>query len=149
MEIMAKSEELSQKRLLAFDIGTVRIGLAAWLPGSQLAVALPYRRRNSLKEDLKYFRTLIEERSIEALVVGLPIALSGKKTDSTKNAEFWVNTLKTEFSLPVYTQDESLSSQQAESRLIQMGHSRQKRKEQIDSLAASIILEDFLREQSH
>jgi putative holliday junction resolvase len=137
------SRNASQKRLLAFDIGTKRIGLALWNPEARLASPLEVRERKDLKTDLAYFSHLVKQHRIEALVVGIPYNLEGKETPSTTNAKFWQETLAKHFEFPVYVTDEALSTKDAMSVLRQTGAKNKKQK--VDSLAAALILEDFIR----
>jgi len=121
------------------------MGLALWNPKAQMASLLDHRKRTSLKQDLKFFRELVQKHEVEVFLIGLPYSLSGNETESTKNALFWVETLKREFSLPVYTQDESLSSVEAES-ILKVTHSSH-RKQKRDSISAALFLEEFIRAQ--
>jgi putative Holliday junction resolvase len=139
-------ENITQKRILAFDIGSKRIGLATWNPEARLASTLPMRVRKTLKEDIAYFKNVILEKKAEAILVGLPISLGGKKTESTENALFWVGQLKKHFDLPVRTYDESLSSVEA-MRLMKLKTTKQKKLLK-DSLSAALFLEEFIRAQS-
>ena len=135
-----------EQRILALDIGTKRIGLAIWIPDAKLSRSLPVLERKVLQKDLQKIKTLVEQEKIEALVVGMPYALSGAETDSTRNAKFWMQTLQENFVIPVYEQDESMSTQEAESILKASSSSHRKQKK--DSLAAALILEEFIRAHS-
>ncbi|MDB5039097.1 MAG: Holliday junction resolvase-like protein [Bacteriovoracaceae bacterium] len=121
------------------------MGLAVWEPKTRWITPLPARIRKTLKDDLKFFAALVKERAIEAFLVGLPIGLDGRITESTENALFWVNKLKTELALPVHTYDESLSTKDA-LELLKDRSSKQK-KEKKDSVAAALILEEFMRDR--
>ncbi len=134
---------VTQLRLLAFDIGSKRIGLALWNPEAQLGQPLALRVRKDLKADLSYFSHLIQEKKVEALVVGIPYNLQGESTPSTENAKFWLQKLKETFSIPIFETDEALSTKEAMSVLRQTKAKNKKQK--VDSLAAVFILEDFIR----
>lgn len=138
--------EIPKKRIMALDIGSVRIGIAIWEPQSQLAQCLPFLKRKTLQKDLEFLARLVEEKEIEAFLVGLPLSLGGKITTSTKNALFWVESLKKSFQLPVYTYDESLSSKDA-LKILKRGKSS-KAQSMKDSLSAALFLEEFIRAQS-
>jgi len=133
-------------RLLGLDVGTVRIGLATWNPEAKLSSPLEVRTRKTLKEDLRFLKHLIEVRQIEGFVVGVPYNLQGNETQSTKNALFWSQCLKENFSLPVFECDEALSTKEANSLLRQSGVKN--KKDKVDSLAAALILDEFIR-RSH
>ena len=79
---------------------------------------------------------------IDGIVVGLPLGLDGQETDQTKWLRGFIDDLKKAVSLPFYFENEALSSVRAESELESRGKKYQK--EDIDSLAACFILEDFL-----
>lgn len=144
------SESLStppnQLRILAFDLGEKRIGLALWQPEAQMASSLPYRLRKTLKEDLNFFESLISQHQAEALLLGLPVSLGGKVTPSTERTFFWRDELQKRFKLPIFLFDEALSSQEAERRLKTLGTKNWKEKK--DSLSAAIFLEGFIREKT-
>lgn len=141
-----KEIDIPKSRILAIDVGSVRLGLALWKPDSGLSECLPYRKRKKLTEDLKFLENLVEKHSIEAFLVGIPLSLSGKRTQSTKNAEFWVNTLKSHFQIPVFSIDESFSTKEALKLL--KDRSGTKKMELKDSLSAALFLEEFIRAQT-
>ena len=134
-----------EQRILSLDVGTKRIGLALWEPKTRWITPLDARSRKTLKEDLKFFEHLLKEKKIEAFLVGLPIGLDGRITKSTENALFWVGKLKETFGLPVHTYDESLSTKDALELLKDRSRSEQKQKK--DSVAAALILEEFMRDR--
>jgi putative Holliday junction resolvase len=136
---------LSKKKILALDVGSVRIGMAIWRPESQLAVSLEHLKRKSLKDDLSRIEHVVAKEQVEVFLVGLPISLSGNITQSTKNSLFWIEALKNSFQLPVYSYDESLSSKRALE--ILKGRSISEKKKKKDSLSAALFLEDFIRDQ--
>lgn len=137
--------EALNKVILSLDIGSKRIGLALWQPSTQWMQPLPRLDRKTLKVDLQVLEKLIAKHQIEAFLVGLPLSLSGKTTESTKNAIFWAEKLKETFNLPVYTHDEALSTTEALKRL---EHKKPKdRNAQKDSMSALVILEEFIRER--
>ena len=138
------SEDPIKQRVLGLDIGSKRIGLALWEPASKLTRPLEVRQRKSLKEDLRYFEELFKKENIEALVVGLPITLSGQISSSTETALFWIDQFNTHFKLPVYSFDESLTTKEAFR--IMEGESLETKKKKKDSIAAALILEGFMQD---
>lgn len=141
---MNPKNSLRQNRLLGFDIGSKRIGLALWNPGAQLASPLPIRHRKTLKEDLAFFLKVLSDHQVEGLVVGIPTSLQGRETESTKNARFWVDKLTETMNLPVYTADEAMSTKEA-NEILRETSSVKRRDEKRDSIAAALILEEFIR----
>ncbi len=134
----------SEGVLLALDVGASRIGVAQARSDVRLASPLTW-----LKVDDNILQTiadLIMETEATALVVGLPRGLHGQETDQTKSVRRFVDSLKAEVSVPVYWQDEALTSQQAEDSLLARGKNYQKG--DIDAEAAAIILHDFLEDSN-
>ena len=92
---------------------------------------------------LPELKNIIVSENAAALVVGRPRGLSGQQTAQTKRTEIFAEELKT-LGLPVYFQDEAVTSKQAEAELQARG--KPYKKSDIDALAAAYILEDWLRE---
>jgi putative Holliday junction resolvase len=89
--------------------------------------------------------TLIDEESVAGIVIGLPRALSGADTQSTKNAtEFFEQVCQHFPEIPIIQFDERLTTKQAESQLSQAGHKMEKQRNLVDSAAAVILLESYL-----
>jgi putative Holliday junction resolvase len=129
--------------VLALDVGSKRIGVAA----TSLIARLPHPLV-TLDNDDKFFdalRRLIAEESAGVLVVGLPRGLQGQETDQTRVIESFVSELKQQVDLPVYMQDEAVTSEKAETELKQRG--KPYSKGDIDALAATYILDDWLATQ--
>lgn len=137
---------LSERIILSMDFGSKRIGFAVWDPKARLPIPLAVWHRKVLEKDLSQVKELIEKYNVEILLVGKPINLSEKYTQSTQEAIFWKKQLEARFSLPIYFQDESFSTKEAEK--IMSYKKSKKKKEMKDSLAAAIILEEFLREKT-
>jgi len=141
----SKSSSKRSQRILALDIGSKRIGIAVWNPEAALAVPLPILSRKTLKDDLRFLKAVVVTQKVEAFLIGIPWSLRGKMTPSTQNALFWLDEVKRNFSIPVYEFDESFSTRSAEEILKLTGQSSmKKRKMKKDSIAAALILEDFL-----
>ena len=83
------------------------------------------------------------------MVVGLPRDLQGRETLSTRQVRNFILRLKRRTSLPLFTTDESLSSDEARQRLLEAGVSQDKIQAVLDQESAVIILERFLREQKN
>ena len=88
---------------------------------------------------------LIEEEFVAGVVIGLPRALSGLETQSTRNAtEFFEEVCAFFPEIPVIQFDERLTTKQAEYRLGQAGHKIENQRNLVDSAAAVILLESYL-----
>ena len=126
--------------ILALDMGQARVGVAQASAQSRLATPL-----TTINNDANFKTTiakLIDQHQVIALVVGLPRGLNGQLTEQTKLVRAAVADLKTTLTVPIYEQDESLTSVQAEIELTNRGKAYNKG--DIDALAATYILEDFL-----
>ena len=125
--------------LLGLDIGEKRVGVArvslpARLPQTLATLNNDYTFLDNLKN-------IIKEHQIDALVVGLPRNLNGQETDQTAFVYDFCNKYLQALNLPIIMQDETLSSRVAEDRL----KGQKYQKADIDALAATVILEDYLQ----
>ena len=132
-------------KYLGLDLGTKTLGLA--ISDSLGIIATSYK---ILRHDEDYDSLLpmlkeeIGKNHIEALVLGFPKNMNNSVGERGEIALAFKEKLEEEFQLPVYMQDERLTTRQAESLLISNDTSRKKRKKVIDSLAATIILQSYL-----
>lgn len=125
--------------ILALDVGEKRIGVAIANPVARLA-----RPLTTLSHDANIFTTLeqlITDESVSIVVVGLPRNLSGEDTDQTAYVRQFTEKLRHDM---IRFQDEALTSKKAEMELRQRGKPYDKG--DIDALAATYILEDYLRQ---
>jgi putative holliday junction resolvase len=126
--------------LLALDVGGARIGLATASSIARIPSPLTTLTNDETVQDK--LQEIINQQGIGILIVGLPRNLSGESTAQTAAIENFAEGLKV-FKLPIYFQDEAVTSAKAESELEARG--RPYTKEEIDALAATYILEDFLQ----
>jgi len=127
---------------MALDVGERRIGVA--IAGSQARLASPLTTLANARGIMGDIQKLVYEHNAFALVVGLPRGLSGQHTAQTMEVEKFKSVLERHLNIPVYWQDEALTSRQAETELQSRGKPYQK--EDVDSLSATYILEDFIRD---
>ena len=133
----------SIKFYLALDIGDKRIGVA--IANSIARIASPLTTlhvTDSINEDIV---SLINQNSINEVIIGLPRGLNGQETDQTKKIRDFVEKFKLHTELPIHLIDEAGTSLKAKDEL-----SLRKKgfiKEDVDSLAASYILEYYLNEK--
>jgi putative holliday junction resolvase len=126
--------------LLALDVGERRIGLALANSGARLSQPLmTLTQSDQVFNDLQ---DIIAKQSISLLVVGLPRNLSGQDTAQTKYVRKFSDELKALVDIPIYYENEALSSVRAKQTLD--SSKKPYPKEAIDSLAACFILDDFL-----
>lgn len=133
-------------RIMALDVGDVRIGIALSDPLKITAQGLETLTRTNDNRDFQYIWQLIEDNEVSELVVGLPKNMNGTLGPQGEKVQKFVD----EFlqhqnkSLKVIYIDERLSTVTAEKTLIAGDVSRKKRKQVVDKLAATIILQSYL-----
>ena len=132
-------------RYLGMDLGTKTLGLAT---SDKLGIiASPYKllRFNQVAEVINEVLKIIETEKIEAIVLGLPKNMNNSLGQAAERSLVFKALLETKTQVPVNLVDERLSTVEAENILIKEGVSRKKRKNIIDGLSASIILDTYLR----
>jgi len=131
-------------RTLALDFGSKRIGLA--ISDSEGEFAFPKGKldRKGRKQDLTALCELIESHEIERIVIGIPLHMNGREGVGAEAARSFASDLTEVSGIHVDTLDERLTTVEAERMLQASGRSARKRKEVIDSVAASIILRTYL-----
>ena len=134
-------------RVLGIDYGDSRIGLAMSDPLKIIASPFKTIRNEGNEKCLQVFQSLIKEKDVEAIVVGLPIGLKGQETAQTKKVREFVNLLYA-LKLPIHLEDERLSSVSAEKSMIQQNIKTGHNKGLIDQRAAAIVLQQFLDKQN-
>jgi putative Holliday junction resolvase len=130
-------------RILAIDPGTKRVGLAVSDPDQLIATPVRTLLRTSWKKLLSDIKETVSEFDAVAVVVGLPLDMDGAKTDMTDGAVTIARNLSLSLAIPVFQQDERVTSYEARGRLWRSSGSDDLRSE-VDSEAATIILSDFL-----
>jgi putative Holliday junction resolvase len=127
--------------VLALDVGEKRIGVA--LASLQARLAHPLKTLHRSKDSFEQIQALVDEHGARTVVVGLPRGLSGQTTAQTRSVEEFKAELQRVLTVPAHWQDEAVTSAQAEEELRSRG--KPYKKEDIDALAATYILEDYLR----
>ena len=127
---------------LALDVGGRRIGVAvassvALLPSPSVTL----EQSDTIFDELN---KIINEENVGIIIVGYPRGLSGQETQQTIDTEKFVEKLKQQVSLPIVFQDEALTSKYAKDELESRG--KPYGKGDIDALAATYILQDYLNE---
>src|SRR5258706_231323 len=156
-------------RLLALDVGEVRIGVA--VSDATGFLASPYTTLHvSRNEDQTWeaIRRLISETDAEGLVVGLPVSLDGQLHGQAKRVQAFAERLKQHITIPLTFWDERLSTVEAERLLAERGQEgygrrsggnrrkqgqggkgrRRRGRQEIDALAGAVILQEYLDQQS-
>ncbi len=133
---------------LGFDFGYKRIGVAV---GQQLTASASPLNTIAAKQGIPNWdliQTLIDEWRPLALVVGLPTCIDDSEQYTTGASRGFARQLRKRFDLPVYLVDERLSTVDARSYLFSRGGYRKIKQAEVDSIAACIILEQWLKTSS-
>ena len=129
---------------MALDYGDVRIGIS--LSDLLKTIASPYEtyKRKNLEEDINYFINLTKEKEVTKIIIGLPLNMDGSAGERVNKTKEFGELLAKKTGLEIEYVDERLTSVEAEEILIKSKVRRDKRKELIDKIAASLILESYL-----
>jgi putative Holliday junction resolvase len=127
-------------KILALDVGGARIGAA--LADSELKFANPLTTLTNDEHIWEVLAALIEENQVEMVVVGLPRSLQGHDTAQTQICRSFAKEVSERLKMAVALQDEAMTSVKAEDELRSRGKPYEKA--DIDALAATYILEDYL-----
>ena len=133
-------------RYLAIDYGTKRTGLA--ICDSAETIASPLAVIQGHKELLKQIADVVKAENIDAIVLGLPLNMDNSEGPQSKLVLEFSEKLKAHMNIPIYFQDERLSSFGAEEKLASAQFTRGKRKKRLDAIAAAEILEAFLEHKT-
>ncbi len=136
-----------QGRVLAIDMGSKRVGLAVSDELRLTARALQALPRTPWKRLLSSLAELCEEFDVRTIVLGLPLRLDGTEGDAAHEVRRVGQNLQLSLKLPLFFQDERLTSKDAENSLRERGIRFREIPDRVDSEAASIILCDFLEAQ--
>lgn len=131
-------------RLLGLDFGAATIGVAVSDLLGMTAQGVTTIRRENHKKDMEQLRRIVDEYQVEGFVLGLPLNMDGSRGSAVDKVESFADLLKQEFGLPVFYQDERLTTVAAHKTLLINDTSRKKRKQVVDKLAAVFILSTYL-----
>ncbi|WP_421990615.1 Holliday junction resolvase RuvX [Qipengyuania sp.] len=127
--------------LLGLDLGTKTIGVATCDAGWRFATAGKTISRSKFTKDCTVLRSLVQERSIRGVVIGLPRNMDGTEGPRAQASRAYAKNLAKALELPVLLWDERWSTASAEAAMIGQDMSRAKRAGKIDSHAAAVILQ--------
>jgi putative Holliday junction resolvase len=137
-----------QGSVLALDVGTKTIGLAATDPSGNRIFRVGVVVRKGVKQDCRVLAGICKDRKIVQLVVGLPLELDGSEGRSVRLARQVGEALSALTGLPVAYMDERFSTTEASSRLYEAGLDSRRQRKLIDAEAAAVILEDWGRKDA-
>jgi putative Holliday junction resolvase len=131
-------------RVLAIDLGTKNIGTAVSDALGMTVRPVETIRRSSNESVIARLKFLVEDLEAEAVVVGMPLRMDGTVGDAAAVAMRFIEKLRAQLDVKVFTQDERLTSYEAEQTMIERGLKRSERRARSDEFAAMIILQDYL-----
>lgn len=138
------------KKVVAFDIGNKRIGVAVTDPFCEYAIPCEtYFRTRSFDVDVRAIAKIAADRGASVIVCGLPVNFDGSESIQTVKTQEFIDGLKKVTAIPIELEDERFTTMQARETQIMGGVKRGDRKKTIDSIAASYILEGYLARQKY
>lgn len=132
-------------RYLGLDLGTKTLGIAITDKLGLIANPLKTLKFNSYEDILKPLKTLITEEQVGEIALGLPKNMDNSLGFASKRSLEFKEFLESHFDIPINLVDERLSTVEAEHYLLDADMSRKKRKDIIDAVAASVILNTYIR----
>jgi putative pre-16S rRNA nuclease len=134
-------------RVLALDLGTVRVGLALSDPLRITGQPMGRLPRSSLRDDLNALVEVVKANDVAVVVVGHPLLMSGVAGERALDAQTFAERLRGAIACPVVLWDERLTTVQAERALLEGNVSRRHRKTVVDAAAAALLLQSWLDAQ--
>ena len=133
-------------KIVGIDFGMKRIGVA--ISNSLLSFAMPIGRVERVHKNdqtlLNLLHLLKDQKDIKKFVIGLPLHLSGKESEMSLEVRKFAAFLESETKIPVEFIDERLTSKTAEGLLREREMNRKERKNHVDTLSATLILQTYL-----
>ena len=133
-------------RYIGLDLGTKTLGVAVSDKTETIASAITTLRfsENNPEEILDDLTKIMDEYKVGAIVIGLPKNMNNSLGFAAERTKEFVKVLNNTYDIPVYEQDERLSSVTANNVLLQADISRKKRKSKVHTVAATVILQNYL-----
>ena len=132
------------ERYIGLDVGDRTIGIAISDPFLLTAQSLMTINRKSKIEDIEIINDIIKEKEVSKIIVGLPKNMNNTIGPQAKKVKTFVKELRKHTDLDIEYVDERLTTVSATRVLIEQNVSRKKRKDVIDSIAATYILQTYL-----
>ncbi|WP_164111786.1 MULTISPECIES: Holliday junction resolvase RuvX [Sphingobacterium] len=136
-------------RLMAFDYGTKRIGIAVSDPLKIIATALDTVHPEKIWDFLKNY---LQHEQVETFVVGKPLQTDGTDSESAQHVVGFVRKLQREYpGISIVHVDERFTSKIASQAIAQSGIKKHKRKEKglVDTISATLILQTYMNTQKY
>lgn len=134
----------SYYKIMALDYGDARIGIALSDLTQTIAGGYENYKRVNLEADLNHIKDIIVANNVKKLVIGLPLNMNGQDSDQSIITREFAKVLENKVNIKPEFFDERLTSKLAEKVLISANVSRKKRKELVDKMSATVILQNYL-----
>ena len=133
-------------RIIGLDLGTKTLGISVSDATESIATGLTTLRftENNPELIIDDLRKIIDEYKAGMIVIGLPKNMNNTEGEAVSRTRNFISILNKNFDIDIKEQDERLSSVSANNVLIDANISRKKRKQKVDTLAATIILQNYL-----
>lgn len=133
-------------RIIGLDLGTKTLGVAVSDLTETIATGVTTLRfeENKPESVLSELKNIINEYNVKSIVIGLPKNMNNTMGQAVERTRSFIKILSDEFDLPINEQDERLSSVTANNVLLAADVSRKRRKSKVDTIAATIILQNYL-----
>ncbi|MDC0864477.1 Holliday junction resolvase RuvX [Rickettsiaceae bacterium] len=132
------------KPIISIDYGKRKIGIAISDPNHNISMPLCLIDTSSEKKQLQQIIDLIKKHDACTVVMGMPINMDGTQSDQTLAILKFADRLSTHINIPIFMQDERLTSKAADNLLKSLDLKRKQRNQKDDIIAASMILETVL-----
>lgn len=132
-------------RYLGLDLGSKTLGMA--LSDASGLIASPHqviRHNENYEQLLSEVKRVVEEKNVQEIVLGLPKNMNNTIGEKGNLSLLFKSQLEDLLKIPVHLQDERLTTVEAQNILLKQDASRKKRKQVIDEVAATIILQSYL-----
>ena len=130
-------------RIMGFDFGTKRIGVAFGQTITKTAQALKNIRATAGEPDWQALDQLVKQWQPDAMVIGIPLNMDGTEQPLSQAARAFAEKLGVRYHLPTFETDERLTTKDARERLFKEGGYKALQDGQVDQVAAQLILENW------
>lgn len=134
-------------KAMGIDFGLARIGIALSDDTKFLASPFETYKRKGEEQDVQHLMEIIKTKNVDEIVCGLPMNMAGEEQEIAKKTREFMAILNENANIDIKFVDERLSSLMAEEILKETERDWKRRKEKLDAVAASIILQDYLDEK--
>ncbi len=135
-------------RILSLDLGTKKVGVAVSDELQFTVRHVSIIERKGWKKFLKEVSTILNEFDARALVIGLPYNFDGTESEMSEEARRIARNFSLSLEIPVFLQDERVSTYEARGNLWELGFNEKQMREKLDAEAAAIILSDFIEHRN-